>query len=226
MAHLMMPHKGQDQGSSVGRLGSFSRLPVLFGKGGRDRLLVCLAVNGSLRVRTLAEAIGSDPSRVIEMIKHLEQRGLVMTSRAPGYSYTAINVKLPVYESLLLLCCALDSICPAPRRSAQVPQRDEWTSTAHARLNEIFSSIPRSKVLLFVAKRGPVELNAIRKELGFRSLQTKQTVAHWEREGVFKITAVDGRKLVELDDQFPAAKPLLDLLHEITTRTPARDGEP
>ncbi|MGA8576047.1 MAG: MarR family transcriptional regulator [Candidatus Cybelea sp.] len=210
-----MPHIQKRQKNSLNRTETFEELPILFGKGGRDKLLVCLAVNGPLRVQTLANAIGSHPSSVIEMIQHLEALGLVMTSRAPGYSYAAINQDLPIRQSLVAVLLALDQRYPAPRRSSQAPQSGEWKSNPQPILTEIFSSVPRSRVLLFVAARGPSEMAEARRELRCGTAQIRQTVTHWERQGVVKSICAHGRRVIQLNERFHAAKPLLALLDEV-----------
>lgn len=93
-----------------------SRMPYLFGRGGRDRALIALAVNGPMHVRALGRAIGSDSHKAYDMVERLRESGLVVKRDRPGgRKYAALNRDLPVYDEVYALLMALDRSWPAER---------------------------------------------------------------------------------------------------------------
>ncbi len=78
------------------------RLPRLFGVGGRDRVLICLAVNGAMYVRQIGRLAGIDSHKCFDMIGRLADAGLVVKrNREGGRKYAALNRGLRCYPQLL-----------------------------------------------------------------------------------------------------------------------------
>ena len=196
-----------------------SRLPQIFGRGGRDRALICLAVNGPMTVRELGRAIGSDASKTFAMVERLLQAGLVVKrDRTGGRKYVAINKALVVYNELQALLLALDGDWPA-KRVAQPRYRwamwNDGGSLDAGRLDCMFQSPVRSRTLLFIAAVGKTQMKSIYDLLGLGTVSAMYAVNHWEREGVVR-TATRGKlRVVQLNPSFAAAAPLAALLQAL-----------
>ncbi len=195
-----------------------SRLPWLFGRGGRDRALVCLAINGPLTVRELARATKTDPHKMWDMIERLRLSGLVVKREMPGgRKYVSINRRLPIYRTLMNLLIALDGLSPTLRCSAytarwRMPFDRELTDE---RLDNIFQSPLRSRILLFVATVGEPDMQTIYTSLGLGTVSTTLAVNHWQKQGVLRSQTYKRHRLVSLDPNFVVAPQLLALLRAI-----------
>ena len=163
-----------------------SRRPHLFGRGGRDRALVALAVNGPMHVRELARTIGSDSHKAWNMVERLRESGLVVKRDVPGgRKYAALNRELPTHPPLLRLLLALDERWPS-KRVEQPTYR--WrmpydTTLSPDRLDHIFQSPVRSRTLLFIAAVGLTDMVTLYTTLGLDAVSALYAVNHWEREG-------------------------------------------
>lgn len=194
-------------------------LPHLFGRGGRDRALICLAINGPMTVRELGRAIGSDSHKTWNMIEVLKKAGLVVKrERAGGRKYVAINRMLPVYDELMSLLTAMDAHWPARRVEQPRYRWGMWQDGGRitdARLAEMFQSPVRSKTLLFIAAAGLTNLSMIYDYLDLGSVSAMYAVEHWERQGVIRSRTHRKHRLIALDDRFPVADELRALLEAL-----------
>ena len=192
------------------------RQPHLFGRGGRDRALVALAVNGPMYVRELGRVIGSDSSKTFKMVEYLLKSGLVVKRyRAGGRKYVAINKELAIYPSLMRLILALDRHWPAKR--VELPKYRWGLRRDNGRLNSdrlahMFNSPIRSQSLLFVAAVGITDMTTMIDLLGLDTGSARYAINHWEREGVIKCQTRSRHRLVQLDPAFPVANELRALL--------------
>lgn len=192
-----------------------SRLPYLFGRGGRDRALIALAVNGPMHVRALGRAIGSDAHKTWDMVERLRRSGIVIKrDRAGGRKYAGLNKELPAYPPLLRLLLALDRHWPAqrvdqPRYRWAMPYDDV---ISEVRLDHIFQGPVRSRTLLFIAALGVTDMSTMYEALGLGTVSALYAVNHWEREGVVHTRTCGRHRLVRLDPGFVVAEELRDFL--------------
>lgn len=195
----------------------------LFGRGGRDRVLICLAVNGPMTVREIGRAIRSDSHKTWSMVEYLMRSGLVVKRNRPGgRKYVALNRRLPIYRRLLSLLLALDKKWPA-RRVDQPSYRwamwnDDGAITSQ-RLDLMFFSPVRSRVLLFVAAVGTTDMSTMYDLLGTGSVSALYAVNHWEREGVLASRWVGRHRLVRLNERHSAHSELRNLLIALVTQS-------
>jgi biotin operon repressor len=190
-------------------------LPWLFGRGGRDRALICLAVNGPLTVREVSRATGIDSRKMWDMIERLRVAGLVVKRDVQGgRKYVYLNRRLPIYRRLLALLLALDREWPAQRVGDKTAR---WRMPFHAemgseRLDHIFQSPLRSRVLLFVAATKESDQETIYETLGLAMTSVWLAVNHWEKQGILTSRPYKRRRLISLDRSFIVAKELYSLL--------------
>jgi hypothetical protein len=185
-----------------------SRLPHLFGQGGRDRALIALAVNGPMHVRALGRAIGSDSRPVWHMDERLREAGLVVKrDRAGGRKYVAINKRLPVYQELLGLLFALDERWPSTRVEQPTYRWAMWDddrSMFEDHMERTFQSVVRSRILLYVAAAGTTNMQDMYESLGMGSVSALYAVNHWERERIIRTVRSGRNRVVLLDARFEA----------------------
>jgi len=190
-------------------------LPWLFGRGGRDRALICLAVNGPLTVRELSRATGIDSRKMWDMVERLRVAGLVVKrDEEGGRKYVYLNRRLPIYRRLLALLLALDREWPAQRVGDtkarwRMPFDNELTNE---RLDHIFQSPLRSRVLLVVAAMKECDQETIYETLGLGLTSVWLAVNHWEKQGILISRRFKRRRLISLDQSFVVAKELHSLL--------------
>lgn len=199
-----------------------SHIPHLFGRGGRERVLICLAANGPMHVRHIARTIGSDSHKVWNMVEQLQIAGLVVKrERAGGRKYVALNRRSPIYRPLLRLLLALDKHWPAKRITHTVVR---WNmpfdrALTTQRMDHIFQSPVRSRILLFISAVGETDMSTIYRLLGLGSVSTMYIVNHWEKQGIVRTRWSKTHRLVRLDPKFIAAKELKALLREIVVHS-------
>jgi len=203
-----------------------SRLPHLFGRGGRDRALIALAVNGPMHVRELARVIGSDSHKTFDMVEGLRQAGVVVKRDVPGYRKTvALNRCLDwAYWKLRDLLFALDAHWPAGRLEGRIQPREMWGEAVEVlgadQLDRLFQSPVRSRTLLFVAAVGVTDMTTLIETLGLGSVSALYAVNHWEREGVVRSRVVGRHRLVSLDPGFVVAQELGNFLVALVQKSP------
>jgi biotin operon repressor len=194
------------------------RLPWLFRRGGCDRALICLAVNGNLTVRELARATKTDSHKMWDIVERLRRSGLaVKRDRPGGRKYVSLNRNLPIYLPLRKLLLALDHHWPA-RRYANKTAR--WymphdSALTHDRLDYMFQSPVRSRILLFVAAVGETNLSTIYTLLGIGTTSAWLAVNHWERQRLLRSRRFKKHRLLSLNPDFVVAKELKALLRTI-----------
>lgn len=85
-------------------------------------------------------------------------------------------------------------------------------NVSSSRLDLLFFSPVRSRVLLFVTAVGVVDMSSLTQMLGIGSVSALYAVNHWEREHVVASSRVGRRRLVWLDPTHPTAQELKQLL--------------
>lgn len=202
-------------------------MPWLFRRGGCERALICLAVNGPLTVRELGRATKIDSHKTWDIVERLVTSGLVVKrAMEGGRKYVALNRRLPIYRLLLRLLLALDKYWPATRDSQHIARWrmpfDKAMTTE--RLDHIFQSPVRSRVLLFVAAVGECDQKTIYDTLGLEATSAWYVLTHWEKQGVLRSRRFKTRRLYSLNPDFIVAKELKALLREIVARAPEYKG--
>lgn len=202
-------------------------MPWIFGRGGRDRALICLAVNGPMTVRELGRSIGSDSHKTWNMVEVLKTSGLVVKrDRSGGRKYVALNRKLPVYEQLMAFLLAMDKTFPTKRVPQPSYRWGMWQDDGHispARLDEMFQGAMRSRILLSVAAADVTDMTTIARLLGLNEGTVLYVVDHWERQSVIKTDNVHRHRLVRLNDKFLAADELRALLISLIENDPTQE---
>lgn len=189
--------------------------------------MICLAVNGPLTVRELGRAIGSDSHKTWDMVERLRVSGLVVKRDMPGgRKYVSINRRLPIYRVLMNLLLALDEHWPAKRVRGYVarwrmPFDNELTDL---RLDHIFQSPVRSRILLFVAAVGETDMQTMYDTLGIGSVSAMLVVNHWEKQGILKSRRFKRHRIVSLNPDFVVARELHALLRCIVAETDEYKG--
>lgn len=194
------------------------KLPWLFGRGGADRALICLAVNGPLTVRELGRATNIESHKAYDIVERLRSRAIVVKRDRPGgRKYVSLNRQLVMYRALLKLLKALDRHWPAKRTQSYIARWhmpfDPVLSSAH--LDRMFQSPVRSRVLLFIAAVGETDLSSIYTMLGLGTTSVWLTVNHWEKQGVIRTRRFKTHRLLSLDPNFIVAKELKALLRAV-----------
>lgn len=201
---------------------STSSMPWIFGRGGADRALICLAINGPLTVRELGRTTNIDSHKMWDIVERLRSGGLVVKRDRPGgRKYVALNRGSSTYPALLKLLKALDRRWPARRCQAftarwRMPYDKALTNE---RLDHIFQSPLRSRTLLFVAAAGETDLSTIYELLGLSTRSASMAVDHWESRGVFKFRRFKAHRLISLNPSFVVAAELKSLLRAIIAAT-------
>jgi hypothetical protein len=194
------------------------RIPHLFGRGGLERVLICLAINGPMHVRHIARTIGSDSHKVWNMIESLRAINVVVKREEDGgRKYAALNRGLPIYRPLYRLLIAMDRYWPVPRVEHQIARwRMRFNDDMDQKLfDEVFQGKIRSRVLLLIAAIGLTDQKNIYNLLGLGTVSTLYAVNHWERQGVLKSIYVKSSRLVALNREFECAAELKALLLEM-----------
>ncbi|HEY5257211.1 MAG TPA: helix-turn-helix domain-containing protein, partial [Candidatus Baltobacteraceae bacterium] len=194
---------------------------------GRDRVLICLAVNGPMHVRAIARTVRMDPHKVWSAVERLTDSGLVVKRDQPGgRKYVALNRRLPLYRSLLSLLVALDAHWPVSRVEREVTRwYMPFDNTMDARrLDTIFHSDIRSRTLTFIAAVGRTNLSTIYKSLGLGMVSTMYVVNFWVREGALRSSHIGNYRVIELDPEFIVANELAAFLRAIVASSSEYDA--
>lgn len=156
------------------------------------------------------------------MVERLRHAGLVVKRDRPGgRKYVSINRRLPIYRALVNLLLALDRHWPARRVGSYVAR---WrmpfdTELTDERLDHIFQSPVRSRILLFVAAAGETDMQTMYKMLGIGTVSAMLVVNHWERQGILRSRRFKRHRLVSLNPDFVVAVELHRLLRCIIAET-------
>lgn len=202
-------------------------MPQLFGRGGRDRVLICLAVNGAMHVRAIARAIKSDSHKTYDMVERLRVSGLVVKRfHDGGRKYVQIDRRLIVYKALIRLLRRLDATWPAIRVERTVAR---WYmpfdgTMPSEKLDHVFQSPVRSRILTYIAAVGETNMQNMYRALAIGSVSALYAVAHWEKQGVLRSRRMGRERLVSLDPDFIASDELRALLRLIVAGTPELQG--
>jgi hypothetical protein len=191
--------------------------PHLFGRGLRERVLLCLAVNGPMHLKQIAETIGSPPPAVFRIVGDLVGLGLAVKGGKAGQRRRpiSINRRLTIYPALERLLLAIDREWPVRRSSGQKhPLRPTpWEGTAPRRSPpSIFQSATRTRVLIFIAATAKTDVAAITAGLNLNWMSAFAAVSRWEREGIVRFNHTGERRVVSMNPDFAAAVELRALL--------------
>ncbi len=162
-----------------------------------------------------------------DMVERLRLSGLVVKRDViGGRKYVYLNRQLPIYPALLRLLLALDKHWPAQRDG---PNTARWympfdRDLTTERLDSIFQSPLRSRILLFVAAVGECNLETIYETLGLGTVSAMLAVNHWQRQGILRSRRYKRHRLVSLDPNFVAAKELRALLRVTVAHAPEYKG--
>lgn len=200
--------------------------PYLFARGGRDRVLTCLAVNGPLHVREIARLIGSDSRKTFDMVQRLQEAGLVVKRDQPGFrKVVALDKGLgQLYFHIRDLLLALHENWPVERSPrpfpfyAKSPLRGD-APLDDSRIERWFNSVPRSRALLYVAAVGRTNMVDLVLRAHVGSVSALYAVNFWERQGVLRSKTVGIHRVVELDEAFPVAQQLWRVLNTLVSRS-------
>ena len=201
-----------------------SEIPHLFGRGGRDRLLLCLAVNGPMTVREVGRATNIDSRKAFDMVGYLLKTGLVVKRDRPGgRKYVAINRKLTAWAELTNLLETLAKAFPAqavPTIQKRWHLQIDNGELTPDRLDHAFFSPVRSRVLLLIAAAGIVMEKDLYNLLGLGAVSTLYAINHWQREGIVESRYVATARLLSLNPSWVAAHELRMLLGAMTIDDP------
>ena len=199
--------------------------PHIFGRGLRDRLLMTLAAaDRPVYVTELAEALGSDPSKLRKTVVALIALGILADGQcSAGARYVGLNVRHPAYPPLRRLLGALERRWPQPRfgKPRRVAERLGLRGLVlrgirpPQNVDLLFYSGPRTRALLAVAAMGSTDVTDLIETLGLDRRSAWNVVNHWQREGVVRSVIIGRRRAVELDPAFYAAAELRRFLKRL-----------
>ena len=199
--------------------------PHLFGRGGRDRVLTCIAVNGPLHVRAISRLIGSDSRKTFDMVRQLEEAGLVLKRNDTGARrIVALDKQMGLlYFKLRDLLLALDEHWPV-KRTDETPfypkaQMRGTTPLDDDRIERWFTSVPRSRTLLYVAAVGRTNMSDLSVRANVGPGSALNAVNFWERQGVLRSDVFGIHRVVELNEAFPVADELWRVLNALVSRS-------
>ena len=92
-------------------------------------------------------------------------------------------------------------------------------SLAIERLDYMFQSAVRSRLLLFVAAVGESDLTTIYKLLGMNRTSAWLAVNHWKKQRILRDRRFKTRRLISMNPMFIVAKELKSLLRAIIAAT-------
>jgi transposase len=200
------------------------RTPHLFGRGGRDRVLTCLAANGPTRVREIARMIGVGAGDVFAIIERLREQGVVVKRTPPQHeygAYVALNRASPIYPVLKTLLLTIARHWPvAGAKRKQLGRHMPYEPTMPDAIFDMFCAPIRSRVLLLIAAVERADLATISQVLNVSYVAAHHAVARWEKEGVLRSQRVGAHRILSLDPDFEVAPELRALLLALVKRHP------
>ena len=197
-----------------------TELPHLFGRGGRDRILLSLAVNGAMTVREVGRATSIDSHKAWSMVERMVPTGIIVKRDRPGgRKYVAINRLFPAWQELMNLLEAIDAKFPVARVSVPATRWHLWNEDEEypsPRLDGIFHAANRSRILLLVASAGEAIEKDIYMLLGINMVSAMYAMNHWQREGILRSRYDGGIRFLSLDPTWFAEHELRMLLGALT----------
>ena len=157
------------------------------------------------------------------MAAYLMRAGVIVRRDRPGgRKYVSLNKTLMTYRPLMRLLLALDVKWPATRVNHPAyrwgMRNDDGVMTAE-RLDLVFCSPVRSRILLYVAAVGTTDMKTMYGVLGIGAVSAMFAANHWEREGIIVTTRVGKHRLLELNPCYVAATQLRSLLSLLVARS-------
>ncbi len=195
--------------------------PHLFGRGLRDHVLLCLAVNGPMHLKLLAKALEAPPPAVFRAVSDLLRIGVLVKGGMRGYRNRpiALNRRLSIYPALRRLLLAVDRHWPSPRvskkrwRASDLPAKSNMSQQLS---RPIFQSATRERVLVYLALAGKADYVTMAEALSVDWMSVKAAVKRWEKEGVVRSDSISGTQRAALDPYFTAAKELRVVLNKLS----------
>lgn len=173
-----------------------------------------------MTVRELARALGCDSHAAWKMVAGLLDAGLLVKRDRPGgRKYVAVNRAFPAYTDLMALLAKIASHYPPPTTTVPGFRWGLQTDTStfpSKRLDLIFASPVRSRVLLLIAASGSIVTSDVADLLGLDAVSAMYAVNHWERERVIRSRYIKRCRILSLDDRWFAATELRALLTTLT----------
>lgn len=189
-----------------------TELPHLFGRGGRDRILMSLAVNGPMTVREVGRATNIDSRKAFDMVARLLESGLVVKrDRHGGRKYVAINRNFPAWAELMNLLEAIDARFPVKRVEVIAKRwhlQEDYSKYPSTRFDGIFQATNRSRILLLIAAAGESVEKDIYGLLGLNMVSAMYAINHWQRERIIRSRYVGQCRMLSMDPGWFAAHEL------------------
>lgn len=180
--------------------------PRLFGRGGRDRVLICLAQNGPQHVRALGRLLGIDSHKAFTMVERLEATGVVIKRhRAGGRKYVALDRSFPAYtelSDLLLEMADHHDIPTVERRIARWGLPRERHTWRGGDIDLLFGSPNRTRVLLLIASGGKMDIRMLNQTLGICYASTAYAAEALYRERVLAKTRNRGHLYYRISEKY------------------------
>ncbi len=197
--------------------------PLLFGSDARRRILVTLAVNGTMRpeqLRRAAQISGSLEITEGDLVVRLLQ------SRKGFPQGLRINPAFPAHSQFIALLQKMDQRWPAQRvtflRGPKSWRGAKTQFTWNGRIDRIFGSFARSETLLLLCALGPSTLKQIRRHMHSDIGEVMRALRMWRHYDI--IRGGDGQKAWELNPDWFAAKELYALLKALIGTNPRYAG--
>ena len=213
------------------------RLPHVFARGLRERILMTLATTRPLYVQELATAVGSDARKVRANLEILERQGIVVRASPTGGAgrFVALRRDNPFYRPLLSLLTRMESaypqngVEPKPSRTAERIRLGDFEKSKRRGTTliddaDLFQSRIRTRVLLAIAACGETDAVDLTSILIEDDRSIWNVVNHWEREGIVRSEARGRRRVLSLSDEWCAAPELRRLLQAMIRIRPQYRG--
>lgn len=192
-------------------------LPLLFGRGVRDRTLLLLHANGPLQQSQIVRALLCDEKKVFRALQHFEGLGVVAKRGRPGHRvHWTIDRRFVAYDELSRLLRGLGRLWFVP--IMDVPIKRQGGPNFRVRpdhdpsISRLFGSEMRSRILLAIARYEPSSITNLASLTGSRYESVHYCVKSLAAQGAVS-TARRGRDvLVTLDQSFIVHEELRALL--------------
>jgi len=199
------------------------RIPTIFGRGPRERMLALLSVSEPLRINAIRRALGVRDSSIIRIVRHFEQCGIMRTGRrGTRRSYLTLGNNTALEKSILALgkrLATIGSIKPITGSHHRVGLRRQ-SRLRSRELEQLFVSGPRTRVLLLIAAAGEISVTELSRLLTLDEGATRKIVFCLERESIV-VRRVDWReKPISLDPNGPVASELRSVLEAMLDKLP------
>jgi DNA-binding MarR family transcriptional regulator len=177
----------------------------LFGRGVREAVAACLAVNGAMHQADIAHVLAIAPTGVARALQWLRACGVA--SAVPDRLrkvYVNLDPAFPAAAELRALLLALDRAAPVPRVERPLRRRAPRPGgPTGGDPDRLFVTVLASRILGFVAAAGEADIAETAAALVADETAVRQTVFRLERVGVLAGRRAWKRHLVTLNPAFP-----------------------